>query len=213
MKKNLIFIIFIISAISVYAERTFSFGQISTYSPQTGLVSGGGAVIPITIGDGYIIHPLYGKLIEASHNYDGSTTYLPTGYAGTPFAQLQCVMISGNLQCLEEHMTSSYGGMTLQMINTYTNAGEDNGRYANSWTDAQAISNDRSKDREIRREKRRSSSCSRCHGSGIDPTCTDISMPSSKTGSNKIPAYTKCPYCGETKSYDHWHWRCIECKN
>lgn len=200
--------------VSGYADRTFSFGQISCYSPQTGLVQGGGAVITITVGDGYIIHALYGKLYAASRNRDGSTMYLPSQFAGTPMARLQAVLISGDLQRLEERMTSSYGGMTLQMINTYTNAGEDGGRYANSWANAQAASNDRSHDREIRQKSRRNSgSCSRCNGTGIDPVCIDTSMPSSKTGSSKIPAYTKCPYCKETKSHDHWHWRCIECRN
>lgn len=212
MKKFLTFLISCIISLAASADRTFSFGQISCWSPQTGLVSGGGAVITITVGDGYIIHTLYGTLYAASRNADGSTTYLPSGFAGTPMAQLQGVLISADLQQLEEHMISSFGGMTCQMINTYTNAGEDGGRYANNWANAQAVSNDRSRDREIRRESRRSSgTCSRCHGTGIDPSCIDTSMPSSKTGSNKIPAYTKCPYCNETKSYDHWHWRCIEC--
>lgn len=194
------------------ADRTFSFGQISCYSPQTGLVSGGGAVISLTIGDGYIIHPMYGKMFQGQTNYDGSIAYYPSGFAGTPMAQLQGILISADLQRMEEHLTSSYGGMTLQMINTYTNAGEDVGRYANSWSNAVAASNDRSHDRELRSEARHNqSSCPRCHGSGIDPSCIDTSMPTHKAGTNKIPAYTKCPYCHETKSYDHWHWRCIEC--
>lgn len=213
MKKFLAAFLAFLFAVTAYADRTFSFGQISCYSPQTGLVSGGGMVITVTVGDGYIIHSLYGRLNQGQTNYDGSVAYYPTGYAGTPMALLQGVLISSDLQRLEEHLTSSYGGMTCQMINTYTNAGEDGGRYANSWAGAQAASNDRSHDREIRRESRRNSgSCSRCHGTGIDPICIDTSMPSSKTGSNKIPAYTKCPYCGETKSFDHWHWRCIECR-
>ncbi len=214
MKQLFLFISFLAISLTAFADRTFSYGQISCYSPQAGLISGGGAVITVTIGDGYIIHTLYGTLYAASYNMDGSITYLPSGMAGTPMAQLQGVLISSDLQRLEEHLTSTFGGMTCQMINTYTNAGEDGGRYANSWSNAQAISNDRSHDREIRRESRRSSgSCSRCDGTGIDPICIDTSMPSSKTGSNKIPAYTKCPYCGDSKSYDHWHWRCIDCRN
>lgn len=214
MKQFLLLVSFLAISLTTFADRTFSYGQISCYSPQTGMISGGGAVITVTIGDGYIIHTLYGTLYAASHNMDGSTTYLPSGMAGTPMAQLQGILISSDLQRLEEHLTSTFGGMTCQMINTYTNAGEDGGRYANSWANAQAVSNDRSHDREIRRESRRSSgSCSRCHGSGIDPICIDTSLPSSKTGSSKIPAYTKCPHCGATKSYDHWHWRCIECRN
>lgn len=213
MKKFVLLICVAFVSLMAYADRTYSFGQISCYSPQAGLVSGGGAVITVTIGDGYIIHSMYGKLYASSRNMDGSTTYLPSGYAGTPMAQLQGVMISANLQRLEEHILSSFSGMTAKMINTYTNAGEDGGRYANSWANAQAASRDRSHDSEIRREKRRNSgSCSRCHGTGVDPTCIDTSMPSSKAATSKIAAYTKCPYCHNTKSYDHWHWRCIECR-
>ena len=213
MKKSILGLLFVLIAFSAMADRTFSFGQISCYSPQTGLVSGGGAVISLTVGDGYIIHPMYGKLYEGQTNYDGSVAYYPSGYSGTPMAQLQGILLSADLQRMEEHLTSSFGGMTCQMINTYTNAGEDGGRYANSYADAWRASNDRSHDRDSRRETRSNSgSCSRCHGSGIDPSCIDTSMPTSKTGSSKIPAYTKCPYCKDTKSYDHWHWRCIECR-
>lgn len=201
----------LIATLNALADRTFSYGLISCYSPQTGLVSGGGNVISLTIGDGYIVHPLYGKLYEGQTNYDGSVAYYPSGFAGTAMAQLQGILISSDLQRMEEHMTSSYGGMTLQMIYTYTNAGEDGGRYAQSWSNAVAASNDASHDGEIRKKSRNSGSCSRCHGTGIDPTCIDTSMPTHKTGSNKIPAYTKCPYCNQTKTYDHWHWRCIEC--
>lgn len=215
MKKLCILLLAaLLCGVAATAERTFSFGQISSYSPQVGMLSGGGGVISLTVGDGYIIHPLYGKLYEGQTNYDGSVAYYPSGYSGVPMAQLQGILLSADLQRMEEHLTSTYGGMTCQMINTYTNAGEDGGRYANSYTDAVAASYDRSHDREIRNERRRnSSSCSRCHGTGIDPTCIDTTMPTHKTGSSKIPAYTRCPYCGEVKSYDHWHWRCIECRD
>ena len=209
MKKCITLLICCVISLAAFADRTFSFGQISCWSPQVGLVSGGGAVITITVGDGYIDHILYGRLYAAAVNADGSTTYLPSSYAGTPMAQLQGVLLSADLMRLEEHMSSSYGGMTCQMINTYTNAGEDGGRYADSWASAMAASNDSSHNRENRRS---SGTCSRCHGTGIDPSCIDAPMPTSKTGSNKIPAYTKCPYCKETKTFDHWHWRCIECR-
>lgn len=52
--------------------------------------------------------------------------------------------------------------------------------------------------------------CSRCHGTRIDPVMIDYS-PGSSTMSDKIPANTRCPYCGEIKSIDHWHKRCIDC--
>ncbi|MDE6489425.1 MAG: hypothetical protein K2L46_09100, partial [Paramuribaculum sp.] len=210
MKKILMYLVCLFAAMNAMADRTFSFGQISTYSPQAGLVSGGGAVISLTIGDGYIIHPMYGKMYQGQTNRDGSAAYYPSGFSGPPMAMLQGILISADLQRMEEHLTSTYAGMTVQMINTYTNAGEDGGRYADSWSNAVAVSNDRSLDREIRRESRsRSGSCHRCGGSGIDPSCVDLSLPTHKTGSSKIPAYTKCPYCKDTKSYDHWHWKCI----
>jgi len=54
--------------------------------------------------------------------------------------------------------------------------------------------------------------CTRCNGTGIDPILVDY-HPSSRTKSNRIPAYTRCPYCGETKSCDHWHQRCLDCSH
>lgn len=52
--------------------------------------------------------------------------------------------------------------------------------------------------------------CQRCHGTRIDPVRVDF-QPGSSTASNRIPAYTCCPYCGETKTIDHWHERCLNC--
>lgn len=191
------------------ADRTFSFGQISCYSPQTGLVSGGGTVISLTVGDGYIIHPMYGKMKKGQTNYDGSVAYYPSGYSGTPMAQLQGILLSADLQRMEEHLTSTYGGMTLQMINTYTNAGEDGGRYANSYSDALRVSNDRSHDREINRESRRSSGgCSSCGGTGVNER---PNTGGSRT--NWVAHYnhrgTKCPYCGGYT--EHFHDKCAHC--
>lgn len=191
------------------ADRTFSFGQISCYSPQTGLVSGGGAVISLTVGDGYIIHPMYGKLYQGQTNYDGSVAYYPSGYSGTPMAQLQGILLSADLQTMEEHLTSTYGGMTAQMINTYTNAGEDGGRYANSYADAWRSSNDRSHDGDIRRGSRNSSgTCSSCGGTGVNK-----SPNSGGSRTNWVAYYNqsgnKCPYCGSYTS--HYHDKCARC--
>lgn len=209
MKKLIIFIFSILTLIPVNADRTFSFGQISCYSPQTGLVSGGGAVISLTVGDGYIIHPLYGKLYEGQTNYDGSVAYYPTGLAGTPMAQLQGVLLSADLQQMEEHMTSTYGGMTMQMINTYTNAGEDGGRYADNYSKAWASSNDRSKDRgEYGNSKSSNGSCSCCGGTGVNKTPN-----SGGSRSNWVAYYNRagneCPYCNKYTS--HFHDKCAHC--
>lgn len=205
MKKIVSLAICLLLAISAMADRTFSFGQISCYSPQVGLISGGGAVISLTVGDGYIIHPMYGKLYEGQTNRDGSVAYYPSGYAGTPMSQLQGILLSANLQQMEEHLTSSYGGMTVQMINTYTNAGEDGGRYANNYSDAWMSSNKRSNDRG---SKRSSGTCSSCGGTGVNKT------PNSGGSRTNWVAYynqsgTKCTYCGSYSS--HFHDRCARC--
>ena len=61
-----------------------------------------------------------------------------------------------------------------------------------------------------RSNSRPTGTCKRCHGSGVDPIMVDYN-PGSRTKSSKIPAYTRCPYCGETKTTDHWHQRCLDC--
>ncbi|MCM1520924.1 MAG: hypothetical protein NC098_09075 [Lachnoclostridium sp.] len=203
MKKILLSIISLIIAFTALADRTFSFGQISCYSPQMGLVSGGGAVISLTVGDGYIIHPMYGKLYEGQTNSDGSVAYYPSGYAGMPMAQLQGVLLSADLQRMEEHLTSSYGGMTVQMINTYTNAGEDGGRYANSYSEAWSASNRGGRTRDDYSEE-----CSSCGGTGVSKTPN-----TGGSRSNWVAYYnpngTKCPYCKRYTS--HFHDRCARC--
>lgn len=124
-------------AISVnsHAQTTISYGQISSYCPQTGDMLGGGAAVAITFYDGYILHPLYGRLNAAQRNSDGSTTYVPSGMAGTPAVQLNAVLVSANRQRMEERITSTMGYMSLNMINTYSSMGEDGGRAAKvGWT-------------------------------------------------------------------------------
>lgn len=206
MKKLTVIVLTIFACISAFADRTFSFGQISCYSPQVGLVSGGGAVISLTVGDDYIIMPLYGKLHKGRTNYDGSVAYFPSSYSGTPMAQLQCVLLSADLQRMEEHMTTTYGGMTCQMINTYTNAGEDNGRYADSYSEGWLSSQDSSRDRETKRNS--SKTCSLCGGTGVNKT------PNSGGSRTNWVAYynqlgVKCPYCGSYTG--HYHDRCSRC--
>lgn len=63
-----------------------------------------------------------------------------------------------------------------------------------------------------RSSKKGSGACSRCHGTGIDPIMVDFN-PGSRTKSQKIPAYTKCPYCGQTMHTAHWHQRCLDCSS
>lgn len=206
MKKLLLLFVFFSAVFSAFADRTISYGQISSYCPQTGQMLGGGAVIAVTIGDGYIIHPLYGEMYEAGTNMDGSTTYIPSGYAGTPAMQCNAVLISANLQSLEERMTSTMGNMSLNLINTYTNAGEDGGRYAESWSNAQAAS--RSGGSSGRNSRYSSGVCSSCGGTGVNK------MPNSGGSRTNWVAYynqsgSECPYCGRYTS--HYHDKCASC--
>lgn len=206
MKRLILILSVILATVSALADRTFSFGQISCYSPQTGLVSGGGAVISVTIGDGYIILPLYGKLYEGQTNYDGSVAYYPSGYAGSSLAQLQGILISADLQRMEEHLTSTFGGMTCQMINTYTNAGEDGGRYANSYSEGWLKSQNSRHDHSG--SNSHSGSCSYCGGTGIDKTPNTGGHRTEWVGYYNSPG-NKCPYCSGYTS--HFHDRCMKC--
>lgn len=61
-----------------------------------------------------------------------------------------------------------------------------------------------------RSSKRGAGTCSRCHGTGIDPVMIDYN-PGSRTKSRRISAYTECPYCGQTLHTPHWHQRCLDC--
>lgn len=207
MKKFLSVLIVLSVSVCALADRTFSFGQISSYCPQTNQNLGGGSVISITIGDDYIIHPLYGTLYAASQNMDGSTTYLPSGFAGTPGMQCNAVLISADLQRLEERMTSSFGNMSLNVINTYTNAGEDGGRYANNWANAQAASR-RGGSSYDSSDRSSSRSCSSCGGTGVSKT---PNTGGSRT--NWVAHYNsqgeKCQYCGGYSA--HFHDRCARC--
>lgn len=127
-------------SIGLSAQRTISYGQISCFCPQTGQMLGGGGAVAITFYDGYIFHPMYGKLYATQRNNDGSVTYVPKGFAGTPGMQLNAVLVSANYQIMEERITSSMGYASLNMINSYTSMGEDGGRAAQRWADANAAS-------------------------------------------------------------------------
>lgn len=206
MKKILLLALMVVFALNAVADRTFSYGQISSYCPQTGSSLGGGAVMALTIGDGYVIHPMYGKLYATQRNYDGSTTYMPSGFAGTPALHLDALLISSDLQRIEERTTSTMGNMSMNIINTYTCAGEDDGRYASGWASAQAAS----KRGSVRasRSSRDSGTCSSCGGSGVSKTPN-----SGGSRSNWVAYYNspneECPYCGRYNS--HFHDKCSRC--
>ena len=126
--------------LGTFAQTTISYGQVSSFCPQTGQTLGGGGAIAITFYDGYISHPLYGKLYATQRNNDGSVTYVPKKFAGTPAMQLNAVLVSADYQRMEERITSSLGYASMNMINSYTSMGEDGGRAAQRWADASAAS-------------------------------------------------------------------------
>lgn len=198
------FILLFAICLSTFAQSTISYGQISSFCPQTGQTLGGGSIVAITFYDGYIYHPLYGKLWAIQRNGDGSTSYMPQQFAGTPAMQLDAVLISEDRQRMEERITSTMGNMSINMINTFTSVGEDGGQAAQRWADAQAASkrggtiSRRNEDRE----------CRSCGGTGVSKT------PHSGGSRTSWVAYynsqgNKCPYCNGYTG--HYHDKCSSC--
>ena len=205
MRKIVSYLILLFAVcINSFAQSTISYGQISCYCPQTGQTLGGGGAVAITFYDGYIFHAMYGKLQAAQRNNDGSITYVPTQFAGTPAMQLNAVLVSSDLQRMEERITSTMGNMSLNMINTYTSMGEDGGRGAQRWVDAQAASK-RGGNSSHRNEDKE---CRSCGGTGVSKT------PNSGGSRTSWVAYyntsgNKCPHCGGYTK--HFHDRCASC--
>lgn len=205
MRKIISCLILLLSVcISSFAQSTISYGQISSYCPQTGQMLGGGGAIAITFYDGYIVHTMYGKLQAAQRNNDGSITYVPTQFAGTPAMQLDAVLVSADLQRMEERITSTMGNMSLNMINTYTSMGEDGGQGAQRWADAQASSRRGGNSSRYNEDN----GCRSCGGTGVSKT------PNSGGSRTSWVAYynasgNKCPYCGGYTK--HFHDRCSSC--
>lgn len=158
----------------------------------------------ITFYDWYILHPLYRKLNAVQRNSDGSTTYVPSGPAGTPAAQLNAVLVSANRQKMEERITSTMGYMSLNMINTYTSMGEDGGRGRKK----QERCRGRLKKRGTSSRRSNDGTCRSCGGTGFSKT------PNSGGSRTSWVAYynsqgSKCPYCGGYTG--HYHDRCSRC--
>lgn len=165
---------------------------------------GGGGAVAITFYDWYILHPLYRKLNAVQRNSDGSTTYVPSGPAGTPAAQLNAVLVSANRQKMEERITSTMGYMSLNMINTYTSMGEDGGRGRKK----QERCRGRLKKRGTSSRRSNDGTCRSCGGTGFSKT------PNSGGSRTSWVAYynsqgSKCPYCGGYTG--HYHDRCSRC--
>lgn len=207
MKRILSILALVLVSIGAFAQITISYGQISCYCPQTGQTLGGGRATAITFYDDYIYHSMYGKLYAASQNNDGSITYLPSGFAGTPGMQLNAVLISADRYRMEERMTSSLGYASINMINTFTSMGEDGGRAAQRWADANAASQ-RGGSRYDTGDDDDDDGCSSCGDTGVNPS------PSSGGSRTSWVAHynsqgNKCPYCG--RYTQHYHDRCAHC--
>lgn len=207
MNKITIPLLFLLQIVcnGTFAQKTISYGQVSSFCPQTGQTLGGGGAIAITFYDGYISHPMYGKLYATQRNYDGSVTYVPKGFAGTPAMQLNAVLVSADFQRMEERITSSLGYASMNMINSYTSMGEDEGRSAQRWADANAASR---RGGSSYRNDHDDGLCRSCGGTGVSKT------PNSGGSLSSWVAYynsqgTKCPYC---RSYTkHFHDKCASC--
>lgn len=190
--------------VNSFAQSTISYGQISCYCPQTGSMQGGGGAVAITFYDGYIHHSMYGDLQLVQRNNDGSVAYVPADFAGVPGLQLNAVLISSDLQRMEERVTSSVGYMSINLINTYTSMGEDEGLGVQRWAEAKAAS----KRGNIGSGKSRDETCTSCDGTGISKT------PNTGGGVASWVAYynsegTRCPYCSRYSR--HFHNRCSSC--
>lgn len=210
MKKVLsLFVLIWGVSVVVFSQTTISYGQVSCYCPQTGQTLGGGGAVAITFYDGFISHPMYGKLYATQRNNDGSVTYVPKGFAGTPGMQLNAVLVSADFQRMEERITSSMGYASLNMINSYTSMGEDGGRAAQRWLDANAASRrgSSSSDRSSR-SNRNNRACSSCGGTGVSPTPNSGGSLSSWVAHYNSQG-NKCPYCGSYTK--HFHDKCSSC--
>lgn len=205
MKKELLTLLFCAFCLFSQAQTTISYGQVSCYCPQTGRTLGGGGAVAITFYDDYIVHPIYGTLYASHRNNDGSITYLPKGRAGIPSLQLNAVLVSRDYQRMEERITSSMGYASLDMINTYTSMGEDGGRAAQRWLDANAASKRGSSSD---RNDYDDSTCSACGGTGVSKMANSGGSLSSWVAYYNSEG-TRCPYC---RSYtSHFHDRCSSC--
>ena len=210
MKKFVFSLVLMLAAsIGIAAQTTISYGQISSYCPQTGQTLGGGGAVAITFYEGFISHPMYGKLYATQRNSDGSVTYVPKGFAGTPGMQLNAVLVSADSQRMEERITSSMGYASLNMINSYTSMGEDGGRAAQSWLDTNAASRrGRSGSDRSSRSNRNDRTCSSCGGTGVSPTPNSGGSLSSWVAHYNSQG-NKCPFCGSYSK--HFHDKCSSC--
>lgn len=204
MKKIFILLVWLLMCVSLHAQRTFSYRLMSSYCPQTGMTNAQMGVAVVTIGDGYLTFNNK-DFKKYQRNMDGSTTYLPTDNSGMEFYQVNAILVSNNLQSIEERVTSTVGYMSMNMINTYNLIAEDDGRYARSYGQAYQDS----KRGGSSRDNRRNSICSKCGGTGIDPAYLQYWSGRASWLGHYNSSGNKCPYCGY--SSQHYHSKCSRC--
>lgn len=202
MKKRLTFIlVLLMSTISVVAQNYVrSYGAISSVCPQTGFTQAADGAIYIEFFDNCIRHPMYGILNKMCTNMDGSTTYIPTQYAGMPAFQLNAILISADETMVEERVTSTMGNMSLNMITTYSYMGDGTQPY-NNVMGAYVVAGSGSS-REPSSSTHRDATCSKCGGTGWEKTRYQHAT---GTYYYNSPGST-CPVCGYSDK--HYHYKC-----
>ena len=97
-KRTLFIIALLCCNLSIFAQRTFSYSQTSSFCPQTGTSSPTMMAYVVTIGDGYV--EIGGNRFNRyQKNLDGSTTYLPArGNTSVGFYQVNAILLSSNWQ-------------------------------------------------------------------------------------------------------------------
>lgn len=208
-KRTLFIIALLCCNLSIFAQRTFSYSQTSSFCPQTGTSSPTMMAYVVTIGDGYV--EIGGNRFNRyQKNLDGSTTYLPArGNTSVGFYQVNAILLSSNWQVLEERVTSSVGGIGLNIINTFQMVEEDGGQYAMAQNSA-AIESQRGgsySSPSSRSETR--STCSKCHGTGVDPNYLKYWGGRQSWLGYYNKSGNKCPHCGNYA--EHYHSRCSDC--
>lgn len=204
MKPIVTLLMFFLSFVSIEAQRTFSFKLQSSYCPQTGSYESQLGVAVLSLFDGYILFNNC-KYVKSQRNMDGSTTYLPTGNSGLDFYKVNAILVSSNLNVIEEHVTSSVGYMALNMINTYSVVADDDGEYAMRYSQVYQDS----KRGGYSGSENSNSTCSKCNGTGVDPTYLQYWGGVASFLGHYNSNGNKCPYCG--KYSQHYHSKCTKC--
>lgn len=205
MKKLFLLSLLSLICITLHAQRTFSYKMTSSYCPQTGAMNSPMGVAIVTIDDDYVTFNNK-KFRYYQRNMDGSSTYLPTDNSGMGFYQVDALLVSQNLQAIEERVTSSVGNMSLNMINTYGLVAEDDGQYAMTY--GQAYTESKRGGRSNGGNNNRST-CSICGDTGVDPSYLEYWGGRANWLGYYNQNGNKCPYCGRYST--HYHSKCSHC--